>query len=251
MKKHLIIYTLLFSCFLWSQGIIYPTYIYKKDLGNIILKRTDDIHFDYKQIQYIGSLQKNIELEYVDAYRYNKILDKNYRSENFESLNKEFSERKYKNLHIFVDTSQKTPLSKTDIDTTKMTASEYDAKLDSLNEVLKISKDLPTLTTYYDGFPVTIYNAEKQERVIGFGNNVALELEALDGNHKWQKISNYRKYTCGNGIKYFVLKPQEIVTVFEPRLIGNFKTKFRYRLGNIISNEFDGSINDSYLKKQN
>lgn len=251
MKKHLIIYTLLFSCFLWSQKIIYPTYIYKKDLNNITLKKTDDVIFDYKQIQYIGPIQKKIKLEYVDNYRYNKILDKNYRSENFESLNNEFKERKYEKLYIFVDVLQKTPLSRTDIDTTKMTSSEYNAKLDSLNDGLNISKDLPTITTYYDGFPVTIYNAEKQERIIGFGNNAALELEVLGSNHMWQKIHNFQKYSCGVGIKYFVLKPQEIATVFEPRLSGNFKTKFRYRLGNIISNEFDGSINDTYLKKQN
>ena len=248
MKKHLAFYTLLFSCFFWSQKIIYPTYTYKKDLNNITLERTDDVYFDYNQIQYIGNIQKNIELEYVDANRHNNLLAKNYRTKNFESLNNEFKKRQYKNLKILVDISQKMPLSRTDVDTTKMEVSEYDAKIDSLNAGFKISDDLPLVTTYYDGFPVTIYNLEKRERIIGFGNNAALELEALDKNHKWQKISNFRKYSCGTGIKYFVLKPQEIATVFEPRLSGNFKTKLRYRLGNILSNEFEGNINDKYFK---
>ncbi len=248
MKKYLAFYTLLLSCFFWSQKMIYPTYTYKKDLQNITLERTDDIHFDYRQIQYIGYIQKNIEIEYINADRYNSLLVKNYRTKNFESLNNEFIKRQYENLKIIVDISQKTPLSRTDFDTTKIKSSVYDAKIDSLNAGLKISADLPLITTYYDGFPVTIYNLEKKERIIGYGNNAALELEALNKNSVWQKISNVRKYTCGNGIKYFVLKPQEIATVFEPRLSGNFKTKFRYRLGNILSNEFEGNINDKYFK---
>jgi len=248
MKRYLTFYTLLFSCFFWSQKIIYPTYTYKKDLNSITLERTDDIYFGYKQIQYIGYIQKTIEIEYVDADRYNNLLVKNYRTKNFESLNTEFKKRQYKNLKIFVDVSQKTPLSRIDYDTTKIKASEYDAKIDSLNSGFKISDDIPLMTTYYDEFPITIYNLEKRERIIGFGNNVALELEALDKNHKWQKISHFRKYRCGTGIKYFVIKPQEIATVFEPRLSGNFKTKLRYRLGNILSNEFEGNINDKYLK---
>lgn len=73
--------------------------------------RTDDIFlFDYKQIQYIGPLVKNISLEYVENDRYNKLLSHNYRSENFKALNDEFKKRQYDNLHIFVDTSQTTPL---------------------------------------------------------------------------------------------------------------------------------------------
>lgn len=75
-----------------------------------------------------------------------------------------------------------------------------------------------------------------------------MELEGLNKDHQWKKIYDFRKYTCGVGIQYFVLKPQEIATIFEPRLSGNFKTKFRYRLGNIVSNEFEGSINDKYFK---
>ncbi|WP_426481649.1 hypothetical protein [Chryseobacterium sp. R2ACT005] len=148
-----------------------------------------------------------------------------------------------------MDTSQKTPLIKTYTDTTKISNLDYDIKMDSLAAGLKLSKEIPFIITYYDGFPVTIYNMEERERIIGFGNNVILELEGLDKNHQWKKIDGFRKYTCGVGIKFFVLKSKEIATVFEPRLTGNFKTKFRYRLGNILSNEFDGSINDKYFEQ--
>lgn len=228
--------------------MIYPKYIYDKDLNNIPVEKTEDINlFRYKQIQYIGQPEKNITLTYTGNEWHSKFLEKNYRNKDFIALNQEFNKRQYKNLRIFVDTSQKTPLIKTHIDTTKISNLDYDIKMDSLAADLKLTKEIPFIITYYDGFPVTIYNAEKKERVIGFGNNVALELEGLDKDHQWKKIYDYRRYTCGTGIKFFVLKPKEIATVFEPRLSGNFKTKFRYRLGNVVSNEFEGSINDKYF----
>lgn len=211
--------------------------------------RTDDIFlFDYKQIQYIGPFVKNISLEYVENDRYNKLLSHNYRSENFDALNDEFKKRQYDNLHIFVDTSQTTPLTRISFDTTKIISAEYIAKIDSLNAGFELSDKIPEIVRYYDGFPVTLYNAEKKERVIGFGNNVALELEGLDKGRQWKKIHGYSRYPCSMGIQYFVLKPQEFATVFVLRSSGNFKTKFRYRLGNIVSNEFEGSINDKYFK---
>ncbi|WPO91663.1 hypothetical protein [Chryseobacterium sp. HR92] len=248
MKKYIALYFVLLSCFLWSQNIKYPNYSYKEDVNNINIMRTDDIFlFDYKEIQYIGPLVKNISIEYVENDQHNKLLSQNYRSENFEALNDEFKKRQYDDLHIFVDTSQMTPLTRINFDTTKIKLAEYYAKIDSLNAGFELSEKIPEIVNYYDGFPVTLYNAEKKERVIGFGNNVALELEGLDNEHQWKKIHGYRKYPCSMGIQYFVLKPQEIATVFVLRLSGNFKTKFRYRLGNTISNEFEGSINDKYF----
>lgn len=250
MKKILPVFLLSFPCLLCSQKMIYPKYIYEKDLNNIPLEKTADIYFfRYKQIQYIGQPQKYIKLIYNDNPSNNKILEKNYRNNDFIALNQELNERYYKDLRIFVDTSQKTPLIKTDIDTTKISYADYDAKIDSLNAGLKLSKEIPFITTYYDGFPVTIYNMEEKERIIGFGNNVILELEGLDKNHQWKKIDSFRRYNCGVGIQFFVLKPKEIATVFEPHLTGNLKTKFRYRLGNTLSNEFGGSINDKYFEK--
>ncbi|MDR4893476.1 MULTISPECIES: hypothetical protein [unclassified Chryseobacterium] len=250
MKKYITVYLILFSCLLWSQEIIYPKYIYEKDLNNITIEQTEDINlFRYKQIQYIGQPEKKITLSYTGIEWYSEILKKNYRNKDFIALNQEFNKRQYKDLRIFVDTSQKTPLIKTYTDTTKISNLDYDIKMDSLAAGLKLSKEIPFIITYYDGFPVTIYNMEERERIIGFGNNVILELEGLDKNHQWKKIDGFRKYTCGVGIKFFVLKSKEIATVFEPRLTGNFKTKFRYRLGNILSNEFDGSINDKYFEQ--
>lgn len=251
MKKFLSVSLLFFSCLLWSQEIILPQYIYAKDLNNILIENTEDINlFRYKQIQYIGQPEKKITLNYTGNEWHSGILEKHYRTNNFIALIQEFNKRQYKDLRIFVDTSQKTPLVKTYIDTTKISNSDYDIKMDSLAAGLKLSKEIPFIITYYDGFPVTIYNMEERERIIGFGNNVILELEGLDKNNQWKKIYDFRRYSCGVGIQFFVLKAKEIATVFEPRLMGNFKTKFRYRLGNILSNEFAGSINDKYFENK-
>jgi hypothetical protein len=125
-----------------------------------------------------------------------------------------------------------------------------DQELDSINNGLKEMKNFPEIINYYDGFPVTVLNLGEEEEIIGFGNNVALELEVLNKEELWQNILKITKYVCGVGIKYFVLKPQQIATVFEPRLKGNYKTKFRYRLGNVVSNEFEGNIDDTYLTEK-
>ena len=248
MKYFISLVLLCFSIALFSQELYNPKYISSKATPTDSLKNTDDINLFYlKPIQYIGKFQKEIVLEYTDSNRYSKILENNYRSKNFKDLNKEFMTRKYENIIISVDTSQKTPLEKIDIDTLKISSEEYNAKMDSLYYGKQITHPIPYIKTYYSGFPVTIHNFGNKESIIGFGNNVVLELEALDKENKWQKIYPYRYYSCGTGIQFFVLKPNEIATVFEPRLSGDFHTWFRYRLGNIISNEFEGNINYNYL----
>ena len=44
MKKYITVYLILFSCLLWSQEMIYPKYIYEKDLNNITIEQTEDIN---------------------------------------------------------------------------------------------------------------------------------------------------------------------------------------------------------------
>lgn len=237
------------SMLFYSQKIIHPEYICAT-IEDITLENTKDLDFFYyKQIQYIGTIKEKINICYNDAERYSRILENNYKNTNEDKLNKEFKESYYDNIKIFVDTNIVTPLIQTKIDYNKITEDEVEAEIDKINNGQVSTKEIPQQKTYYDGFPVTIYNFETKERIIGFGNNVALELEALGKDNLWKKIYNFRKYSCGTGIRYIILKPNEIATVFEPRIVGNFKTKFRYRLGNIISNEFEGSINDNYLNE--
>ncbi len=248
MKYFIRLILLCFSIALFSQEPYNPKYIFPKTLTIDYLQRTEDINLFYlKPVQYIGNFQKEISLEYADSDRYSKILENNYKSKNYKDLNREFMTGKYENISIFVDTTQRTPLKKTDLDTLKISPEEYNAKMDSLYYGKQITHPIPYISTYYDGFPVTIHNFGNKESIIGFGNNVVLELEALDKENKWQKIYPYRYYGCGTGIHFFVLKPGEIATVFEPRLSGDFHTRLRYRIGNIVSNVFEGNINYQYI----
>lgn len=249
MKNILVLFLIIGSNLLWSQHSIYPNYISTKNSKNTDLEKTDDIYFFHlKPIQYLGEPKNSIEINYNDFDRYNPILKNNYRNPN-DTLNKEFNKHTYENIKIFVDTQQSTPIISTNIDYTKITEAEINTELESINEGKKSTREIPKKEIYYDAFPVTIYNTDsKNEKLIGFGNHIPLELEALDKENHWKKVYGFRKYNCGNGIRYIILKPNQIATVFEPRMKGNFSTKFRYTLGNIVSNEFEGSINDNYLK---
>lgn len=246
MKKLLILHCVsIFSCW-FSQNLAVPKYILSLDLNEIKLEKTDNLSFDYHKVHYIGYLKNEIRINYVDENTYNPLIKENYRSNNSDSLKKKFNKHEYHNVKIIVDTSQTTPLIKTFSDTSGIS----DQELDSINNGLKEMKNFPEIINYYDGFPVTVLNLGEEEEIIGFGNNVALELEVLNKEELWQNILKITKYVCGVGIKYFVLKPQQIATVFEPRLKGNYKTKFRYRLGNVVSNEFEGNIDDTYLTEK-
>ena len=254
MKIYFNILLIFCSTLLFSQKLIHPKYVFKQDFEKSQLRHVNDPYFfEYKQVAYIGKLSEKINVEYdlnINSDYSSKLLKEYYRKDNVETLNNEFRERHYSSFIIHADTSKETPLLKIELDTLKMSVLQADVKIDSLLEAgLPFEKEIPYVYNYFDGFPVTIYNLEGRERVIGYGNNVALELEALDKTNKWQTVTKVRRYTCGNGIYFFVLKPGEIATVFVPRLHGNFKTRFRYRLGNVVSNEFEGSIDEKYIGK--
>ncbi|MBL1219458.1 hypothetical protein JET18_01335 [Chryseobacterium sp. L7] len=237
-----------FSFVCRGQSEIKPSYIISdKNIKLQKLEKTDDILLFYlSTVQYLGKAQPLIELNYTDDYGYNPILKNNYERPT-DIMNRRYKDD-YENVRIFVDINQTTPLSYTLTDYTKITEEEFEAELDRIDAGQKPTREIPNVTTYYDGFPVTIYNKENKDIIIGFGNHIPLELEALDKDNNWVKIYDYRRYTCGTGIQYIILKPEQIITVFQPRLNGNIKTLFRYRLKNVISNEFEGNIDEKYFK---
>ncbi len=244
------IFPLLFIFFsvVCSAQVKYPEYVISdKNIREQKLETTEDIYlFYHKNIQYIGDLKPHIKLNYVYNDSQNPLLKNNYKRPDDE-LNQQFK-NEYKNVKIWVDTRQSTPLTITRADTTKISSEALEAEIDRINEGQKPAVEIPAITTYYDGYPVTVHNLEDQSIILGFGNHIPIIFEALDKENKWREISGIRKYGCGNGIQYIMLKPNQIATVFEPKITGNFKTKFRYRLKNIVSNEFEGSINEDYLK---
>ena len=242
MRNYFVLFLTICSGLFWAQNIIHPEYISVKNNADN-LEQTTDIHlFHIKYIQYIGHPKKSLTITYNNLDRQNPLLSKNYSVPN-HLLNRQFNTHIYSNIEIFVDTKQSTPLVQSTMDIT------YD-EIEKMNKGEDLGREINFINKSFDGYPVTITNLDsKKAQIIGFGNNAALGLEVLNKNQEWIKLYDYRKYNCGNDIQYIILKPNEIATVFEPRIIGNFKTKFRYRLGNIISNEFEGSINDNYLNE--
>lgn len=245
-----IFYVLLICLSLMCTGqseIQSPHIIFDENIACEKLEKTNDINLFYlSKVQYLERIQSPIKLNYIDHDRQNPLLNNNYKRPS-DTLHKQYKDD-YKNLKILVDITQTTPLTKIFEDLTKITMEEVNIQVDRMNEGKQPTREIPTVTTYYDGFPVTVYNAEDKDIIIGFGNHIPLELEALDRDNSWKTIYGARKYVCGVGIQYIMLKPKQMAVVFEPRLSGNFKTKFRYRLKNIVSNEFEGNINDSYFK---
>lgn len=245
-----ILYALLICVSFVCRGqseIKLPQIISDKNIISQKFEKTSDINlFYHTKVQYLGNPQPSIKLSYTDYNWSNPILMNNYKRPT-DNLNRQYK-NDYKNIRIFVDTNQTTLLTQTLADLSKITEEEIEAEMDRINNGEKATKEIPNIVTYYDGFPVTIYNAEDKDFIVGFGNHIPLELEALDKENNWKQIYGYRKYLCGTGIKYIMLKPKQIAIVFEPKLNGNFKTKLRYRLKNIVSNEFEGNIDEVYFK---
>lgn len=243
----LIFFTVLFS-FCKSQTFTSPKYIVKYE-NDGKLEQTKDLNlFHLTLVQYIGDYKSKIELICNSEERDNPLLKSNYLAIN-DSIEKAYNHRNYQNLKIFVDTNQITPLSISKVDTTKITSEELEAELDRLNYGEKPSRIIPKVIRQYDGFPVTIVNNSNKNEVIGFGNHIPLELEALNKKNEWQSVYSFRRYNCSFAFKFIELKKNEIATVFMPRFYGNFKTKFRYKLANLISNEFEGSIDEELISK--
>ncbi|TXF79449.1 hypothetical protein [Chryseobacterium sp.] len=243
---NILLYFIPLGCF--AQSNTSPEYI----VGPIgkkenILKTSDPGFFYVKPIQYIGTVKASININYNNHDKYNPELQSNYERIT-DSLNAEYNNRHYNNLNIFVDTVQTTPLEFVITDMQKITIEELDLAMEMMNEGKKPLRDIPVKTEYYDGFPVTISNQGSENPIIGFGNHLPLELEVLDQQKRWKTVYGVRRYGCGYGVdNYIILKQNEIATVFEPRLKGDFKTKFRYRLANIVSNEFIGNIDPRYI----
>jgi hypothetical protein len=233
-----------------SQSFVSPKYGNKDEFttDKTVFKTKDFNLFYLKPIQYIGVYKSKIDIVFNDYDRVSPILKNNYLPNN-DTITTAYNNRNYENLKMYVDTEQSTPLTLTRIDTTKITQKEINYEMDLLNSGKKQTREIPYLKTYYEGFPVTIVNNTSKDEIIGFGNHIPLELEFLNRKNEWQEVYGFRRYSCSTGIKAIALKKNEMVTVFEPRLSGNFKTKFRYKLANLFSNEFEGSIDEAMLSK--
>jgi len=101
-------------------------------------------------------------------------------------------------------------------------------------------------------YPVFIRNNSTDTLNFGFGNFIPLIMEAKDSLDEWKPIQKEFRYSCGTGLSYIYLPPNEIMITSCKLFEGDFQTKLRLTYGyekTAISNEFTGQINYSQFNK--
>lgn len=82
---------------------------------------------------------------------------------------------------------------------------------------------------------------------------IVLIQEAKDKFGKWHPIDYFVHSSCGNSYSFFNLPNEHAFSIKIARYCGDFETKLRVRISlnkkDYLSNEFEGSINESQFKK--
>lgn len=101
----------------------------------------------------------------------------------------------------------------------------------------------------YKAYPTYIINTSLRDTIaIGIDNNINATLEAKNKKNKWIRIERIPFLVCGTGHQLFVIPNKDTIITSTPIFKGNFKTKLRLKLGDAVSNEFEGHIYEEQLK---
>jgi hypothetical protein len=93
-----------------------------------------------------------------------------------------------------------------------------------------------------EAYPLLIQNVQLDSVQVGYGEHLPLIVEAMDSKGKWRPIEEQFIYSCGTGMNFLVLPPNEFVVTPIVKTKGNYKTKLRVRYGISLSNEYFGNI---------
>jgi len=169
---------------------------------------------------YVGPTKDSIYLNY-------NMRELSYRDYNWI----EYSYPKSSDLLIFIDTTQ------------------YIGSINILNRFL--SKSIHKNKSI-KSYPIFLQNISKDTLNFGFGNYIPLILQAKDSSGDWKPIQKEFRYSCGTGLSYFYLPPDELLISSCKIFNGNYKTQLRLVYGydeTAFSNEFTGHINYSQFDK--
>lgn len=105
-----------------------------------------------------------------------------------------------------------------------------------------------TFAQKYKGMTLLLVNTTNSAKPFEASDSrLSIVQEAKDSQGKWRPIEYLYSSFCGNSYHKVFLGPNEYWSFAVPRYKGSFKTKLRFRLStektNLLSNEFDGSIN--------
>ena len=108
----------------------------------------------------------------------------------------------------------------------------------------------------YAGMKVLLVNATNEEKAFAASDSrLSIVQEALDKDGKWKPVEYLPSSWCGNSRHRVFLGANEHWEFAAARYTGKIKTKLRFVLmtrdeGNIVSNEFEGSINPKQFTDQ-
>lgn len=100
-----------------------------------------------------------------------------------------------------------------------------------------------TVRHWFAAYPVLVRNETRDTIRVGRGDDIPLELEALDPRGKWQVIEAPHSVFCSVGMAVIVLPPQQVVLTSVNIPHGSFHTQLRIRKGLNHSLPFQGYVN--------
>jgi len=96
----------------------------------------------------------------------------------------------------------------------------------------------------YAGFKLLLANpTDKNITIAHEDSRFNIIAQAKDSNGTWRDIEHLPHSTCGNSFGTYQLPAHKTWVFSAPIYNGNIKVKLRYKMGNILSNEFNGTIN--------
>ena len=96
----------------------------------------------------------------------------------------------------------------------------------------------------YVGFKLLLANStDKNITIAHEDSRFNIIAQAKETNGTWRDIEHCPHSTCGNSYGTYQLPPYKAWLFSAPIYGGNTKVKLRYKMGDVVSNEFDGMIN--------
>jgi hypothetical protein len=102
----------------------------------------------------------------------------------------------------------------------------------------------------FKALPVFIRNRSDSTIIAGYGYDIPVVIEAIDNGGSWRPIEERYFYDCGVGLRYILLKPQNVACLLIPKYKGRYKTSLRLKLKNNYSKPFKGTINIEQFDKR-
>ncbi|MFT5819882.1 MAG: hypothetical protein ACI8ZM_001107 [Crocinitomix sp.] len=175
----------------------------------------------YYKLLYIGPTIDSIKVDWLlSANFYNDVID-------LDALREDLPPAEYRAYHLSAYSKNLIPAELLDLKI-RIDTSQF------INDIFR-------------QYPVFITNISLDTAIIASRYKIPAIMEAMNERGEWRAIQE-PLIGCGTGVTHVKLPPNEIVMSYAPIFNGEFKTAFRIRIGDNISNIFFGSINPNQFE---